>query len=357
MGPVTAAGAIAVLQAALDTLGGVQLDTTGALPLVADSMAGASGSARAALGGLTGLVRTLAREHLAQHFGALDVDRLTPPASHADGARLSLLPVGTMPRCDVYGAAQRGGVHSRAAMLHADVISSAPAFHLMPRPRGALSSLKPELVAATPVAPGRVLVAVKAVGINFRDVLNVLGMYPGDPGPPGGDCAGVVVASGPGVSHLRPGDAVFGLAGGSLGSHVHVSSQTVTHVSAAPASQFCSGIGTGCGLRHVPCLNALQMPANLDFEAAATTPTVCITVDSAFRQSAVVRPGDRVLVHAAAGGVGIAAMQLIAALGRQHGGDGGQQQQACTGALAGSQPSAWLSRHRVCQRAGRGGRR
>ena len=64
-----------------------------------------------------------------------------------------------------------------------------------------------------------------------RDVLNVLGMYPGDPGAPGGDCAGVVVASGAGVSHLRPGDAVFGLAGGSLGSHVHVSAQTVTHVS------------------------------------------------------------------------------------------------------------------------------
>ena len=59
------------------------------------------------------------------------------------------------------------------------------------------------------------------------------------------------------------------------------------------------------------------MPCNLDFEEAATTPTVCITVDSAFRQSAGVGPGDRVLVHAAAGGVGIAAMQLIAALGAE----------------------------------------
>ena len=57
------------------------------------------------------------------------------------------------------------------------------------------------------------------------------------------------------------------------------------------------------------------MPANLSFEEAATTPTVFITVDSAFRQAAGVGPGDRVLVHAAAGGVGLAAMQLIDALG------------------------------------------
>ena len=57
------------------------------------------------------------------------------------------------------------------------------------------------------------------------------------------------------------------------------------------------------------------MPPNLTFEEAATTPTVCITVDCAFRQSAAVQPGERVLVHAAAGGVGIAALQLIAAMG------------------------------------------
>jgi NADPH:quinone reductase-like Zn-dependent oxidoreductase len=48
---------------------------------------------------------------------------------------------------------------------------------------------------------GEVLLSVKAVGINFRDVLNVLGMYPGDPGAPGSDVAGVVVAKGKGCSH------------------------------------------------------------------------------------------------------------------------------------------------------------
>ena len=55
------------------------------------------------------------------------------------------------------------------------------------------------------------------------------------------------------------------------------------------------------------------MPAS--FEEAATIPTVFITVDSAFRQAAAVRPSDRVLVHGAAGGVGLAAIQMVAALG------------------------------------------
>jgi NADPH:quinone reductase-like Zn-dependent oxidoreductase len=82
---------------------------------------------------------------------------------------------------------------------------SLPAFHLMPKPRGALHNLAPEPVALAEAAPGEVVMAVRAVGINFRDVLNVLGMYPGDPGPPGGDCAGVVLSVGAGVAGLRPG--------------------------------------------------------------------------------------------------------------------------------------------------------
>lgn len=47
-------------------------------------------------------------------------------------------------------------------------------------------------------------VSVRAIGLNFRDVLNILGMYPGDPGAPGGDCAGVVAAVGPGGRSLLP---------------------------------------------------------------------------------------------------------------------------------------------------------
>ena len=45
---------------------------------------------------------------------------------------------------------------------------------------------------------------VRAIGLNFRDVLNILGMYPGEPGDPGADCAGIVSAVGPGESPLAP---------------------------------------------------------------------------------------------------------------------------------------------------------
>ena len=124
------------------------------------------------------------------------------------------------------------------------------------------------------------------MGLNFRDVLNVLGMYPGDPGPPGGDCAGVVEAVGAGVQGLAPGDAVFGLAPGCLGHSVY-----------APAGLL------------------VPMPANLSFEAAATTPTVYVTVFTAFQQGRGMGPGTHVLVHAGTGGVGLAAIQVASALG------------------------------------------
>lgn len=80
--------------------------------------------------------------------------------------------------------------------------SSTPApFQLLPKPRGALQNLVPEPLHLD-LAAEDVLVEVHAVGINFRDVLNVLGMYPGNPGPPGADCAGVVIARGAAVREL-----------------------------------------------------------------------------------------------------------------------------------------------------------
>nr|BAU61515.1 actin related protein2 [Parachlorella kessleri] len=96
-----------------------------------------------------------------------------------------------------------------------------------------------------PNGPSQQQVAVKAVGLNFRDVLNVLGMYPGDPGAPGSDCAGI----------------------------------------------------------------------NLSFEAAATTPTVYITVLTALSYGQGLGPGTRILVHAGTGGVGLAALSVAKSLG------------------------------------------
>ena len=117
-------------------------------------------------------------------------------------------------------------------------------------------------------------------------MLNILGMYPGDPGNPGSDCAGVVTAVGADVVTLCPGQPVFGLAEGSLGSVVTASAETL-----------------------------VAMPEHLSFEAAASMPTVFITAQLALQGCAAVLPQDRVLVHGAAGGVGLAALQVLQAAG------------------------------------------
>jgi NADPH:quinone reductase-like Zn-dependent oxidoreductase len=195
-------------------------------------------------------------------------------------------------------ACRRASVVFKEVLLPQDPASfTAGSYRLEPRPRGALTNLVPvslphaAAVASgdTACAPGAVQLSVKAVGINFRDVLNVLGMYPGDPGAPGGDCAGIVTAVGlqePDSVPLHVGQAVFGLAVGSLGTAVECSAQTI-----------------------------VNMPGCLSFEAASSMPTVFMTAQLAMLGAAGCRSRESVLVHAAAGGVGLAALQVLRASG------------------------------------------
>jgi len=129
--------------------------------------------------------------------------------------------------------------------------------------------------------PGQVEIRVKATGLNFRDVLNVLDLYPGDPGPLGGECSGEVVAVGPGVDHVKIGDSVVALAAASFASYVITPAQFV-------------------GLK----------PEHLSFEEAATIPICFMTVHLALHRLGKVGVGERVLIHAATGGVGMAAIQM-----------------------------------------------
>lgn len=75
---------------------------------------------------------------------------------------------------------------TQTRLLPSRAQSLPPPFQLVPSPRGSLDALAPARLEPPAVAAGQALVAVSAVGLNFRDVLNVLGMYPGDPGAPGG---------------------------------------------------------------------------------------------------------------------------------------------------------------------------
>jgi NADPH:quinone reductase-like Zn-dependent oxidoreductase/acyl carrier protein len=136
--------------------------------------------------------------------------------------------------------------------------------------------------------PGEVEIRVRATGLNFRDVLNVLGLYPGDAGPLGGECAGEVVAIGEGVSRLAVGDPVVALAPGCFSSYA-------TTLAAL----------------------AVPIPQHLGFEEAATIPIAFLTADYALRRLGRMRAGDRILIHAASGGVGLAAVQLAQMAGAE----------------------------------------
>jgi NADPH:quinone reductase-like Zn-dependent oxidoreductase len=238
---------------------------------------------------LSGLVKTLNQECPQVSWSAVNTSSLSPSFT---GQQAKIIALAERPVADAFGTVSFSGASHAPLMLRSLASESLPAFHIMPNPRGSLNSLVPVPVdIKAPLHPDQLLMAVKAVGLNFRDVLNVLGMYPGDPGPPGGDCAGTILQGT--VMHgdtvlAGPGDAVFGLAAGSLGSHVVASGKTV-----------------------------VPMPLGIGFQEAATMPTVFVTVDTALNRLAAISPGSKVLVHAAAGGVGLAAMQIIKAAGAQ----------------------------------------
>ncbi len=165
------------------------------------------------------------------------------------------------------------------------VVPRATDYVLAPTERGAIDNLRLTEAEVPPPDEGYVQVRVEAAGLNFRDVLNVLGLYPGDPGPIGGDFAGTVTQLGGGVSGLEVGQRVYGFMQGAF------------------ASRF-----------NVPVQLLAPIPDRVDAVAAATIPAAALTARLAF-DWAQLKPGDRVLIHAASGGVGLAAIQMA----QQHG--------------------------------------
>jgi phthiocerol/phenolphthiocerol synthesis type-I polyketide synthase C len=136
--------------------------------------------------------------------------------------------------------------------------------------------------------PGEVAIETRAAGLNFRDVMYAMGLLPdealegGFAGPTlGMECSGIITSVGAGVRDFRPGDEVIAFAPASFSSH------TVTSASAV-----------------------IPKPDQLTFEAAATIPAAFYTAWHALLELADLRPGERVLIHGAAGGVGIAAVQI-----------------------------------------------
>ncbi|MBO8191100.1 SDR family NAD(P)-dependent oxidoreductase [Streptomyces oryzae] len=166
-------------------------------------------------------------------------------------------------------------------------VPDTPAWRLDSTAPGTLESLAlvPAEDASRPLAAGQVRVAVRAAALNFRDVLGALGMYPGDL-VLGAEGAGVITEVGPSVTGLSVGDRVFGLMPGGIGPVCVTDARAVRRI-----------------------------PAGWSYAEAAAAPVAYLTAYYGLVELAGLRAGESVLVHAAAGGVGSAAVHLAHHLG------------------------------------------
>ncbi|WP_030194541.1 type I polyketide synthase [Streptomyces sp. NRRL S-87] len=189
------------------------------------------------------------------------------------------------------GRLERGGQPSDAAAATPPYAPRQP-FRLHPGPRpGLWESLRYLPLVRREPGPGEVEIEVDAASLNFIDVMKAVGTYPDASGGQellGGDCAGRVVAVGPGTSGFRIGDRVVACKFGAVVSHLTVRADHV---------------------RPVP-------PAMTQQDAAAL-PLVAATAWYALRDLARIEPGETVLVHSAAGGLGLAAVQVARLLGAE----------------------------------------
>jgi NADPH2:quinone reductase len=138
---------------------------------------------------------------------------------------------------------------------------------------------------------GEALVRVRAAGLNGADMMQRRGLYPAPPGSlqdiPGMELAGEVAALGAGAERFAEGERVMAIVGGGAQAELAVVNERVL----------------------------MPVPASLDWPAAGGLPEVFTTAHDAIFVQAGLRPGERLLVHGGAGGVGVAAIQLGRAAG------------------------------------------
>lgn len=252
--------------------------TTGAVALCADETPSLAGAA------VWGLLRAAQLEHPGR-FVLVDLD----------GHDESLRALGAALRTGEPQLALRAGTASVPRLVPADSGSVLPVpdpvgWRLVTVRAGSLDglTLQPCSDPDTPLAPGQLRVAVRAAGVNFRDVLVALDAYPGAAGGLGLEGAGVVLKVGPGVSGFAPGDRVMGMVPGAFTPQVVVDHRLVVPV-----------------------------PEGWSFAQAASVPIAFLTAYYALRHLAALQPGESILIHAAAGGVGMAAVQLAQHLGAE----------------------------------------
>jgi len=156
---------------------------------------------------------------------------------------------------------------------------------------GTLENLELRVTPRVTPAAEEVEIEVQAAGLNFVDVLKALGMAPGfgeGPQSLGGECSGTITALGDGVTDHHVGDDVIAIASNCFGKYV-VANASLVH----------------------------RKPSHLTFAEAATIPVAFVTAHYALHKLGRLCEGERVLIHAASGGVGLAAVQLARLAGAE----------------------------------------
>ncbi|KJS57894.1 type I polyketide synthase, partial [Streptomyces rubellomurinus] len=233
-----------------------------------------------------GLLRSAQAEHPGR-FQLLDLDPAAAPAAPLPADLAAALATGE-PQLALRDGAALAPRLARAADA-ALTPPAGPAWRLDSSGPGTLDGLAllPAPRALAPLAPGQVRIAVRAAGLNFKDVLGALGMYPGEV-TLGTEAAGVITELAPDVTRFAVGDRVLGIVPDAFGP-----------IGVADARMLA------------------RIPAGWSFAQAAAVPVVHLTARYALDDLAALRPGESVLVHAAAGGVGMAAVQLARHLGAE----------------------------------------
>ena len=237
-----------------------------------------------------GLMRVILGEH--PNYICRGID-LLPTASEADETLLWAELLRVDQECEVAfrGEARYAQRLDRGRPRITRSLDSTVPLRLESRERGQLDSLNFAPFVQPSCGPTDVIIDVKTAGMNFRDVLKALALYPGDAPDArifGDEVSGIVSAVGADVTRVKPGDRVFGLAVFGLAT------QTIARSS-----------------------DVRRIPDNLSFEEAATLPVVFMTSWHVLKNVARLRAGERVLVHAGAGGVGMAAIQIAHHLGAE----------------------------------------
>jgi acyl transferase domain-containing protein/thioesterase domain-containing protein/acyl carrier protein len=162
-------------------------------------------------------------------------------------------------------------------------------FQLRIQQAGSFDGLRFTPVDREPPQAGQVEIEVRAAGLNFSDVLKALGLYPGIRDaivPLGIEASGMVTAVGDGVQRFQVGDEVFGVLPYAFASHSRSAEYALAH-----------------------------KPKSIAHDEACTIPITFLTAYYGLVQLAQLQPGERVLIHAAAGGVGLAAIQIAQQIG------------------------------------------